>query len=200
MAAMRLTPWEQDRLQIFAAAELARRRRDRGLLLNHPEAVALLADAMLEAARDGAAYNQVEVAGRQALRADQVLPGVRELLDQVRVEVLVEDGARLVVLVDPLGDGGRPPPGGPGAVIPAQTAPSRRPARDGVTLSVRNDSRRAVRVSSHYPFERVNPRLVFDRTAAAGLHLDLPAGSSVRWGPGETHEVALVRYRGSAAE
>ena len=71
-------------------------------------------------------------------------------------------------------------------------APDREPDR----LSVRNDSRRAVRVSSHYPFERVNPRLSFDRAVAAGFRLDLPAGDSLRWAPGETKEVDLVRYGG----
>jgi urease beta subunit len=70
------------------------------------------------------------------------------------------------------------------------------PDRERRTLSVRNGSTRVVRVSSHYPFDRVNRRLEFDRTAAAGFRLDIPAGASVRWAPGETHEVGLVRYAG----
>jgi urease beta subunit len=61
-------------------------------------------------------------------------------------------------------------------------------------LPVENTSRRVVRVSSHYPFDQVNPRLVFDRARAAGFHLDIPAGSSERWGPGETRTARLVRY------
>jgi urease beta subunit len=61
-------------------------------------------------------------------------------------------------------------------------------------LAVTNTSRRAIRVSSHFPFHRVNPRLRFDRAAAEGYRLDLPAGGSVRWAPGETHEVDLVSY------
>jgi urease beta subunit len=68
-----------------------------------------------------------------------------------------------------------------------------------VTVSVTNTSTRVVRVSSHYPFDRVNPRLDFDRAAARGRRLDLPAGGNARWAPGETREVRLVRYRGSAA-
>ena len=63
-------------------------------------------------------------------------------------------------------------------------------------MTVRNDSRRAVRVSSHYPFERVNARLVFDRQAATGFRLDLPAGDSLRWAPGEERDVTLVRFGG----
>ncbi len=102
---MRLTPWEEDRLLIFTAAELARRHRAAELGLNHPEAVALICDAMLEAARAGASYEEVEAAGRAAVAADDVLDGVRELLEEVRLEVLLGDGSRLIVLVDPLGAG-----------------------------------------------------------------------------------------------
>jgi urease subunit gamma/beta len=103
MTAMRLTPWEEERLLIFSAAELARRHRSAGLRLSHPEAVALICDAMLEAARAGGSYEDVERAGRTAIREDELIDGVRALLDEVRLEVLLGDGSRLVVLVDPLG-------------------------------------------------------------------------------------------------
>jgi len=106
MGAMRLTPWEDERLLIFSAAELARRHRAAGLALNHPEAVALICDAMLETARAGGSFEEVEAAGRSAVREDELLDGVRGLLDEVRLEVLLEDGSRLIVLVDPLGPGG----------------------------------------------------------------------------------------------
>jgi urease beta subunit len=128
------------------------------------------------------------------------------------------DGTRLVVLVDPIGGlrpdgegggngggegtGGGRPDGegggeGPGAVRLAATPPVEPGAgRERRTLTVRNDSARAVRVSSHYPFDRVNRRLVFDRAAAAGFRLDLPAGTSERWEPGETRAVVIVRYGG----
>lgn len=203
MVAMRLTAWEEERLLIFTAAELARRHRAAGLRLNHPEAVALICDAMFEAARAGATYEAVEAAGRAAVSSDDVLDGVAALLTSVRLEVLIGDGTRLIVLVDPLGDGG------PGALRPGEirlaaggaepttaATPPDRPDRERRTLVVRNGSTRAVRVSSHYPFERVNPRLEFDRAAATGFRLDLPAGASLRWTPGETREVTLVRYGG----
>ncbi len=105
---MRLTAWEEERLLIFTAAELARRHRAAGLHLNHPEAVALMCDAMLEAARGGGTYEAVVAAGRAAVRPDEVMDGVRDLASEVRLEVLLGDGARLVVLVDPLGP--RPDP------------------------------------------------------------------------------------------
>ena len=204
--AMRLTPWEEERLLIFAAAELARRHRDRGLALNQPEVVALICDAMLEAARAGAGYHEVEAAGRAAVDPAEVMPGVRELIDDVRLEVLLGDGTRLILLVDPLGRDGMPPAAdGPGAIRPtveAQRATKpdadQQPTRDTRDLVVRSTSIRVIRVSSHYPFHRVNRRLVFDRDAAQGFRLDLPAGVSERWAPGETRTVTLVRFSGHA--
>jgi len=198
-AGVRLTSWEEERLLIFTAAELARRHRSTGLLLNAPETIAIICDAMLEAARAGASNADVEAAGLAAVRPDQVMPGVRELVDDVRVEVLLEDGARLVVLVDPLGAGQPLEASGPGAIDmapedaagPASEADA---ALERLDLAVENTSRRVVRVSSHFPFDRVNARLVFDRAAAAGFRLDLPAGSSERWSPGETRTVSIVRY------
>jgi urease subunit gamma/beta len=118
------------------------------------------------------------------------------LLDEVRLEVLLGDGARLIVLVQPLGDG-LADSIRPGEIRPETSEPTR-PMPDGEhrTLTVRNGSARVVRVSSHYPFDRVNPRLEFDRVAAAGYRLDIPAGANVRWAPGETREIELIRYRG----
>jgi len=193
MAPMRLTPWEEERLLIFTAAELARRHRAAGLALSAPEATALICDAMLEAARAGATYESVEAAGHAAVTRDEVLPGVAALVDEVRLEVAMDDGVRLVVLRAPLGED----PEGPGAI---RQAAERRPAgpSDAIELSVRNGSTRVVRVSSHYPFDRVNRRLEFDRAAAAGRRLDLPAGSTERWAPGETRVVRLVRFGGEA--
>jgi urease subunit gamma/beta len=198
MAAMRLIPLEEERLLIFAAAELARRHRAAGLPLNHPEAVALICDALLDAARAGASYAEVEAAGRAALLPAHVMDGVATLLDEVRLEVLIGDGTRLIVLVRPLGDG-LTDAIRPGEVRLGATGPSELvPGRERRTIAVRNGSTRVVRVSSHYPFDRVNPRLEFDRARATSFRLDIPAGASVRWAPGETLEVGLVRYGGRA--
>ena len=199
MTAMRLTAWEEQRLLIFTAAELARRHRDAGLRLNHPEAVAIISDTMLEAARAGASYEEVEAAGRAAIDPGDVMDGVRSLVDEVRLEVLVGDGTRLIVLVDPLGGASDVlRPGEVRLATAAMASAGEGPGEDRErrAIVVRNGSRRVVRVSSHYPFERVNPRLEFDRSEATGFRLDIPAGASVRWAPGETREVALVRYGG----
>ncbi|HET9681210.1 MAG TPA: urease subunit gamma [Candidatus Limnocylindrales bacterium] len=198
---MLLTPWEEERLLIFSAAELARRHLAAGIALNAPEAVALICDAMLEAARGGASYEEVELAGVNAVKPGTVLPGVRELVPEVRLEVLLEDGTRLVVLLDPLRADASPPGEGPGSISLAPAEPPD-PSLDleRITLAVENTSRRAIRISSHFPFERVNARLAFDRAAAAGFRLDLPAGSSERWAPAERRTVTLVRFRGAAGE
>ena len=199
---MRLTSWEEERLLIFSAAELARRHRAAGIALNAPEAIALICDAMLEAARAGASYAEVEAAGLAAVAPGDVLAGVRELVDEVRLEVLLGDGTRLVVLVDPLGGGAPPRADGPGAIVAAagDAARTGAPHLERRTLTVTNTSRRVVRVSSHFPFDRVNPRLSFDRSAAHGFRLDIDAGSSERWSPGETREVGLVRFAGESSD
>jgi len=194
---MRLIPWEEERIQLFAAAELARRRRASGLLLNHPETVAIMCDAMLEAARAGRTYAEVEAFGRGAVEPDQVLPGVRELLDEVRLEVLLGDGARVIALVDPLDRGQPLDPFGPGALVMGDTSDVEVNAgREAVELEVTSTSRRRIRVSSHFPFHRLNPRLEFDREAARGYRLDVAAGAYVGWEPGETKTVRLVRMAG----
>lgn len=196
---MRLIPWEEERLLIYAAAELARRRRAAGLALNHPEAVALICDAMLEAARSGATYAEVEAAGRTAVDPSEVMDGVRELLDEVRLEVLLGDGTRVVALVDPLGRGTPPDPLGPGALVigdPGDVTVAG--GREAIEVLVTSRSRRRIRVSSHYPFDRVNSRLEFDREAVNGFRLDIPAGAYVGWEPGETKSVRLVRFAGAA--
>jgi urease subunit gamma/beta len=199
---MRLTAWEEERLLIFGAAELARRHRAAGIALNAPEAVALMCDAMLETARAGGTYGDVEAAGLAAVAPAAVLPGVRELVEDVRLEVLLGDGARLVVLLDPLGQGAPASGDGPGAIVPADDAAGAGASsadRERRTVPVTNTSRRVVRISSHFPFDRVNPRLEFDREAAAGFHLDIDAGSSERWGPGEIRTVTLVRFAGESS-
>jgi urease subunit gamma/beta len=98
---MYLGPTEEDRLQVFCAAELARRTLDRGLKLNAPEAIALICDEMHMAARAGASFDEVLDAGRRAVAFDQLITGVADLVDEIRLEVLLDEGSRLVVLRRP---------------------------------------------------------------------------------------------------
>ncbi len=98
---MYLSPTEEDRLRIFLAAELARRALARGIKLNAAEATAMICDEMHLAARAGATYEEVLEAGRRAVAADRLMPGVAELVPEIRVEVLLDEGTRLVVLRRP---------------------------------------------------------------------------------------------------
>ena len=193
---MQLNPTEQDRLLVFTAAQLARDTLGRGLALNAPEAIALVCDEMHLAARGGATYEGVVAAGHEVAGRTPVLEGVTSIVREIRVEVLLEEGTRLIVLREPLGAAG---PDGPGAVRFATGDVELVPERERRRLTVRNAGRRPVRVSSHFPFWQANPSLEFDRDAARGFRLDLPAGDSLRWAPGEEREVELVAYGGVAA-
>ncbi len=192
---MHLNPTEDDRLRVFVLAQLARATRERGLPLNAPEATALVCDEMHMAARTGAGFDEVMDAGLAAAAASPVLDGVTDLVPEIRVEVLLDEGTRLMVLRQPFG---RPVPDGPGSVRFADGDVALVPDRERRRVSVTNSGRRPVRVSSHYPFWQVNPSLTFDREQAEGFRLDLPAGDSVRWAPGETRDIDLVAYGGAS--
>jgi urease subunit gamma len=99
---MRLTEREQERLLVTVAADLAERRRARGLRLNHPEAVAILTSYVLEAARDGRTVAELMASGRDVLTRDDVMEGVPEMLDSVQVEATFPDGTKLVTIHRPI--------------------------------------------------------------------------------------------------
>ncbi|MCE0536341.1 urease subunit gamma [Kineosporia rhizophila] len=190
---MRLTPTERDRLLIFTAAELARARRARGLRLNVPEATALIADTVCEAARDGRRLAEAMQAGRAVLGVDDVLPGVPEVVGQVEVEAVFDDGSRLIVVTDPFG-GASMGSDAPGALLPGPAEPVQ--FTDLRTLVVTNTASVPVSVTSHFHFFEVNPRLSFDRRAAYGRRLAVDAGATVRFAPGQTLEVQLTPIGG----
>ena len=208
---MRLTPAERDRLLLFTTAELARARRSRGLGLNVPEATALVADTVAEAARDGMRLADAVAAGRSVLSVGDVLPGVPDVVTEVQVEAVFDDGTRLAVVTDPFGAGTVPgPPGGPtggvvtepasggvrpGAVLTGED--ERVPAYDEVVeVAVTNTAAVPISVTSHFHFFEVNPRLWFDRATGYGRHLAVPAGTAQRFDPGTTVEVRLVPIGG----
>jgi urease subunit gamma/beta len=187
-----LTPTERDRLLIFTAAELARARRARGLRLNVPEAIALVADTVCEAARDGSRHDEALAAGRAVLGPDDVLPGVADVVTEVAVEAVFDDGSRLVVVHDPIG-GGHLGDDAPGAVL---VAPATGARSETIEVTVENTAAVPVSVSSHFHFFEANPRLRFDRAAAYGRRLAVPAGETVRFDPGVPVRVPLTDLRG----
>lgn len=101
---MRLTEHERNRLLVYVAAELARRRRENGIDLSYPETVALISDEMLEAARGGSSYDEVRAVGRAAVGADETMDGVPAMVDAVQVEATFPEGTKLVTLTDPFPD------------------------------------------------------------------------------------------------
>jgi urease gamma subunit len=99
---MRLSPREEDGLLIYVAAELARKRQARGLKLNYPEAVALISEAMIEAARDGRSVTEAMEIGGRVLRIEDVMPGIPEMIDLVQIEATFPDGTKLVSCHNPI--------------------------------------------------------------------------------------------------
>ena len=196
---MLLTPTELERLTIFTAAELARKRRARGCKLNHPEAVALICDEILEGARDGRSVADLMGFGSTILSADDVMPGVPTMIPILQVECVFPDGTKLVTVHEPV----RPLEGGaiddlePGALVVGEGDIELNAGRRSVTVEAVNTGDRPVQIGSHYHFFEVNKAVSFDRAKAFGMRLDIPAGTAVRLEPGQTKEVTLVAFGGS---
>ena len=196
---MLLTPTEIERLTIYTAAELARKRRKKGLRLNHPEATALIADDILEGAREGRSVADLISAGAQLLTTDDVMPGVAELMPMLQVEGTFPDGTKLVTVHDPIRPGKKKVELDrvPGELFIDDGDIEINAARQTVTLKVTNTGDRPVQIGSHYHFFETNKALDFQRAEAYGMHLDIPAGTAVRFEPGEAREVTLVEFGGT---
>jgi urease subunit gamma/beta len=215
---MRLSPREIDKLVLHQAGALAQKRLARGVRLNYPEAVALIATQLLELIRDGRSVAELMDLGRTFLGRRQVMDGVPELVTEVQVEGTFPDGTKLVTVHHPIvaehGDlelalygsflpvpdharFAEPPRALPvGEVMPAGghagATIELNAGRPTLELVVTNTGDRPIQVGSHYPFAETNRALAFDRAAAAGQRLDIPAGAAVRFEPGEQRTVRLV--------
>lgn len=213
---MLLPPRDKDKLLLHLAGTLAQKRLARGLRLNLPEATALLATVLLERIRDGASVATLMDEGRRILGLRHVLPGVAAMLHEVQVEGTFPDGTKLVTVHEPIatadGDLARalygsflPVPDAaafpavtdaegdaPGAIQFAAGDIVLNADRDAITLEVESVGDRPIQVGSHYPFEATNAALRFDRAAASGRRLDVPAGTAVRFEAGEKKTVRLV--------
>jgi urease subunit gamma/beta len=218
---MHLTPRELDKLVLHQAGFLAQKRLARGLRLNHPEAVALIATQLLEFIRDGRTVADLMDLGRRLLGRADVVDGVPEMIDEVQVEGTFPDGTKLVTVHHPIvaergdrglalygsflqGDEGRHVgeapvalTGAAGEVRAGEGDLVLNEGRETVELAVTNRGDRPIQVGSHYHFIETNRALAFDRAAAYGMRLDIPAGTAVRFEPGETRTVLLVQIAGS---
>jgi urease subunit gamma/beta len=191
---MNLTPREKDKLLIAMAAMVARKRLERGVKLNHPEAVALITDHVVEGARDGKSVAQLMEEGAHVLTPDQVMEGIAEMIHDIQVEATFPDGTKLVTVHHPIR-------GSQSALVPGETLA----AEGEITLNadaevlvirVANTGDRPIQVGSHYHFFETNPALEFDRDSTRGMRLDIAAGTAVRFEPGQTREVRLVPLSG----
>jgi urease subunit gamma/beta len=196
---MLLTPTEIERLVIFTAAELARKRRARGLKLNHPEAVAFVADEILEGARDGRSVADLISFGATLLTTDDVMPGVMDLMPMIQVEATFPDGTKLVTIHDPIRPGRQPyrMERTPGEVIVPDEEIEINAGRRETVIKVLNTGDRPVQVGSHYHFFETNRALEFNRGAAFGMRLAIAAGTAVRFEPGVSKEITLVEFGGT---
>ncbi|MFY9292112.1 MAG: urease subunit gamma [Methylorubrum rhodinum] len=196
---MLLTPTELERLTIFSAAELARKRRARGLKLNYPEAVAIITDEILEGARDGRSVADLIGWGSTILTTDDVMPGIAAMMPILQVECVFPDGTKLVTVHEPIrpAEGAAPDTLEPGAILPAEGDIELSAGRPRVSLEVVNTGDRPVQIGSHYHFFEVNRALDFDRAKALGFRLDIPAGTAVRFEPGQRKTVTLTGFGGS---
>lgn len=218
---MRLSPKEIEKIVLHNAGFIAQKRLWRGLRLNYPESMALLATQILEFIRDGQDVATLMDTGKKILGFEDVLPGVAELLHEVQVEGTFPDGTKLVTVhvpiclergdralalygsgLDveqqgaPLADSTVSESDSPGSYELLDDAVVLNANRETVEVEVTNTGDRPIQVGSHYPFFETNLRLNFNREQAYGFRLDIPSGTAVRFEPGESKTVGLVKIAG----
>ena len=191
---MNLTPREKDKLLIAMAANVARRRLERGVKLNHPEVIALITDFVVEGARDGRTVAELMEAGAHVVSASQVMDGIASMIHDVQVEATFPDGTKLVTVHHPVR--GSDDQIVPGELLPLAGDIVMNEGLETVTIAVANTGDRPIQVGSHYHFFETNPALDFDRSKARGFRLDIPAGTAVRFEPGQRRDVRLVALAG----
>jgi urease subunit gamma/beta len=221
---MHLSPRDVDKLIVHQAGVLAQKRLARGLRLSYPEAVALIACQLLELIRDGKSVSELMALGRKILGRAQVLAGVPRMIDDVQVEGTFADGTKLVTVHQPIAsmhgdlalalhgsflplpasfpdvvdDGDDDEAPGAFDVLPGEIELNA--GRASLELDVVNRGDRPIQVGSHYPFDLTNSALDFDRGRAGGMRLDIPAGTAVRFEPGDRKTVRLVAVSGLVLE
>ncbi len=191
---MFLTNREQEKLMIYTASKLALERKEKGLKLNYPEAVAIISAFILEGAREGKSVADLMVEATHILKADDVMPGVASMMHMVQTEATFDDGTKLVTVHNPIPQ------------TQCDVTPGEYFVDDGVielnagnevtTIEVKNIGDRPIQVGSHYHFFEANAYLDFDRVSAYGKRLNIAAGTSVRFEPGSQKVIELVEFKG----
>lgn len=192
---MHLTPREQERLLIHCAGELAKSRKSRGIKLNYPESVAYITSELLELAREGHPVTELMSRGRKLLLSEDVMDGVAEMIPDIQFEATFPDGTKLVTVHEPIPSSLKEQPGE--IIVDENAVIKINEGKETVELNVTNTADRPVQIGSHYHFFEINKQLEFDRNAAFGMRLDIPAGTAVRFEPGDCKRVRLVKIGGN---
>jgi urease subunit gamma/beta len=215
---MKLSPKEIEKLMLHNAGFVAQKRYARGILLNYPESVALIATQLLEFIREGDSVVNLMEKGRHILGYDDVMEGVSHLLDTVQIEGTFPDGTKLVTVHQPICETGISNGFalyGSGLIKQSQkiiidngseSIPGETIINDGeielnanrptMVIEVENTGDRPVQVGSHYPFVETNKVLKFDRIPTIGYRLDIPSGTAIRFKPLEKLTVHLIEIGG----
>lgn len=191
---MFLTNREQEKLMIYTASQLARERKERGLKLNYPEAVAIISAYILEGARDGKSVSQLMVDATHVLNEDEVMDGVASMIDTVQVEATFIDGTKLVTVHNPIVSSKKIQI--PGEYFIDDGEIELNSNSQSIKIDVENCGDRPIQVGSHFHFFETNAGLLFEREKAYGMRLNIASGTSVRFEPGSHKEVELIAYKG----
>ncbi len=191
---MHLTPRETEKLMLHLAGTLAKERLERGVKLNYPEAIAYISSELLELARDGHSVTELMSMGTQMLTSDDVMDGVPEMIHEIQLEATFPDGTKLVTVHSPILGNGKVKPG---EIFIEDGDIELNGGKDTAQIIVTNTADRPIQVGSHFHFFEVNKGLDFNRRLAYGMRLDIPAGTAVRFEPGESKRVNLVEIGGT---
>lgn len=206
---MHLTPRETEKLMLHMAGNLAKERKQRGVRLNYPEAVAYISSELLELARDGHSVTELMSMGASMLTAQDVMVGIPEMIHEIQVEATFPDGTKLVTVHNPIkndksvgkdmteNDNDVIKHNVHGVMIVEHGEIELNAGKDTAQITVTNTADRPVQVGSHFHFFEVNKELSFNRNLAFGMRLDIPAGTAVRFESGETKRVSLVAIGGT---
>ena len=193
---MQLSPREKDKLLISMAAEVARKRKDRGVKLNYPEAIALICDAVVEGARDGKSVAEMMEYGATIVKSSDCMDGIPDMISEVQVEATFPDGTKLVTVHKPIRQGRKEEFMKPGEIITSNDTITLNKGREGSSIMVSNTGDRPIQVGRHYHFFETNEALSFERESARGMRLDIASGTAVRFEPGQSRKVNLIPFSG----
>lgn len=191
---MHLTPRETDKLMLHLAGQLAKERKMRGLKLNYPEAIAYISAELLELARDGHSVTELMYMGTKMLRSEDVMDGVAEMIHEIQLEATFPDGTKLVTVHNPILQSETMIPG---ECICQEGEIELNAGKNTAQITVTNTGDRPIQIGSHFHFFEANKSLLFNRAHAYGMRLDIPAGTAVRFEPGERKRVDLVEIGGT---